>query len=333
MRASRVRGPGRLALAAAVGLAAAVTASTAARPAAAFCRTSSCPNVGTSQVCTPAGPGDCGTPLFWARPCVGWSLQKDASAKTTFAETEKIVTTAFHAWTSAACPGGGTPEMAVVEAMPAVCAKHEYNQMAGNANVVLFHDDKWPYEGSPNTLALTTVTYNLDTGEIYDADLELNSADNHFTTGDSNVMFDLLSIVTHETGHFLGMAHSPDVHATMFPAYTPMTTALRTLSPDDIAGICAIYPPGKNPCACDLTPRHGFSAKCAADQTPADVSGATPAECSPPTTTPGTSSGGCSATPGATPSGIAGAGLAGILGALLLAGRRRRVRDAARPRG
>ena len=316
-----------LALVAAIGLAGAAGVTAWARPAAAFCRTSSCPSIGTSQVCTPQGPGDCGVPLFWARPCVGWSLQKDASAKVTFTQMEHIVTTAFHTWTTAACPGGGAPQMSVVEAQPVLCAKHEYNQAAGNANVILFHDAKWPYEGSPNTLALTTVTYNLDTGEIYDADMELNSADNQFTTGDSNVVFDLLSIVTHETGHFLGLAHSPDLDATMFPAYTPMTTKLRTLSPDDVAGICAIYPSGKNACACDLTPRHGFSAKCAVDQKPADVSGATPSDCASTSTTTGS---GCSATPASAPSVGRWASVAAALGALLLVVRRRRARDLAR---
>jgi hypothetical protein len=318
MTTSRTTGLGR---AAAVALLAAAASSAWARPAAAFCRTSSCPNVGTSQVCTPQGPGDCGVALFWASPCVGWSLQKDASAKTTFAQTEAIVTKAFHTWTTAACAGGGTPHMSVVEAAAATCALHEYNQNAGNANIILFHDTKWPYEGSPNTLALTTVTYNLDTGEIYDADMELNSADNQFTITDTGVEFDLLSIITHETGHFLGLAHSPDVDATMYPAYTPQTIKLRDLSPDDVTGICAVYPPGDAiPSSCDTTPRHGFSTLCAAEQ-PAGTG----------STTGG--GGGCAVTaPGPSPGSAPGgwAGLAAAMGALLFAARR--ARGAGKPR-
>src|SRR5262249_43161433 len=155
----------------------------------------------------------------------------------------------------------------VTEAAPVNCKQHEYNQKAGNANIILYHDDLWPYEGTNNTLALTTVTYNLDTGEIYDADMELNSADNDFTVGDTNVDFDLLSIVPHETGHFLGLAHSHESTATMWPSYDPPTTNLRHISADDIAGICAIYPPGSDRTCCDATPRHGFSPDCAAQQT------------------------------------------------------------------
>jgi hypothetical protein len=315
METSRTIG---IARAAAVAFLAAAAVTAAARPASAFCRTSSCPDVGTSQVCTPPGPGDCGVALFWGNPCVGWSLQKDASAHTTFAQTETIVNEAFHTWTTAACPGGGTPRMKVVEATPATCAKHEYNQAAGNANIILFHDDKWPYEGSPNTLALTTVTYNLDTGEIYDADMELNSADNQFTITDTGVEFDLQSIITHETGHFLGLAHSPDIDATMYPAYTPQTIKLRDLSADDIAGICAVYPPGDAvPGSCDTTPRHGFSTLCAADQ-PAD-------------STSTSTTGGCAAAASDTPG--SWAGLAAALGAIYLASRSVRAgRASLRPR-
>lgn len=270
----------------------------------AYCRTSSCPGVGTSQVCTPPTPSDCGVPLFWPKTCVGWSLQKNASSQVSFSTTEQIVTKAFETWMNAPCPGGGTPRIQAIQAEPAECAKHEYNQTAGNANIILFHDQSWPYEGSSNTLALTTVTYNLDTGEIYDADMEINSADIPFTTGDSDVMFDLPSVITHETGHFLGLAHSQDFHATMFPDYLEHTTNLRNLSPDDIAGICAIYPPGQLASDCDITPRHGFSPLCAAEQAEQ----------------------GCATCAAGSATGGRWASAAAVLGVLLLIARRKRSR-------
>ncbi len=39
--------------------------------------------------------------------------------------------------------------MAVFEAEPAVCTKHEYNQAAGNANVIVFRDQAGPMKGRP----------------------------------------------------------------------------------------------------------------------------------------------------------------------------------------
>jgi hypothetical protein len=277
-------------LAATVAALAVTAASGAAQ---AYCRTSSCPNVGTSQVCTPALDGDCGVPLFWNRRCVGWSLQKDTSPQVSFPVMEQIVTKAFETWMKAPC-GTGTPLIQVKEADPATCTRHEYNQTAGNANIIVFRDAAWPYEGSANTLALTTVTYNLDTGEIYDADMEMNSADNKFSSGDTGVEFDLLSIVTHETGHFLGLAHTTDNQATMFPDYQQHSINLRDLAADDIAGICAIYPPGGPSCTCDYTPRHGFSALCAADQTAAVTEPPDPSCVDPSNPTSSSSSGGCS---------------------------------------
>jgi hypothetical protein len=91
--------------------------------------------------------------------------------------------------------------------------------------------------------------------------------------------FDFASVVTHEMGHFLGLAHSGDPHATMYASYTPGSTAMRNLTPDDMSAICTVYaadgtravatsvaPSGKltmDPC--DPAPRHGFSPYCRTD--------------------------------------------------------------------
>jgi hypothetical protein len=240
-----------------------------ARDALAYCRTSSCGPKGgpaiTGSSCTPSQETDCGIPLFWPTLCVSYSLQKDASVKISFEVADEIFEKAFATWMSAPCEDG-TPQIAVKQLEPVECEGHEYNQKVGNANSIIFRDDGWPYEGANSTLALTTVTYNLDDGQIYDADMELNSAEVPLSVGDGKVEFDLLSIATHEAGHFLGLAHSADATATMYPAYNPGDTSLRDLSDDDRAGICAIYPPGDIDANCDPTPRHGFSTLCAAAQ-------------------------------------------------------------------
>jgi hypothetical protein len=73
----------------------------------------------------------------------------------------------------------------------------------------------------------------------------------------------LLSILTHEAGHFLGLAHSPLPNATMYAFYEQGTNDWRTLSDDDIAGICSIYPPDRAALPCDFTPPGGFAPECA----------------------------------------------------------------------
>jgi hypothetical protein len=232
----------------------------------AYCRTATCGNAAGTE-CLPASPDDCGKPLYWSSPCVGYSLQQDASKQVGLSSATDVVHQAFSAWETASCAPSGHPRIEGVDMGPVACGRHEYNQRAGNANVIAFRDDAWPHQGEGDALALTTITYNLDTGEIYDADMEINSAQALFTTGDIGIKDDLLSVITHEVGHFLGLAHSADPEATMTPTYSPGSTTLRSLSADDIAGICAVYPPGAPiPSTCDPTPRHGFSSLCASDQ-------------------------------------------------------------------
>ena len=149
-------------------------------------------------------------------------------------------------------------------------------------DVIVFRDDTWPYHDPNSTLGLTTVTFDAVTGEIYDADMEINASGKNLTTSTFVPPngFDLLSVVTHEAGHFLGLAHATDAKATMYASYRPGTSALRTLFADDAAGLCDIYPSAtaRNVAAgavtpataCDPTPRHGFSATCDANPAPSD---------------------------------------------------------------
>ncbi len=235
--------------------------------ASAFCRTSACLDatgaVFTGARCEPAQATDCGKVLFWSSPCVSFSMQEDASAKTSLDVATKVVKDAFLRWEQADCGAGKHPHISVKNLGPIVCDKHVYNKKVGNANGIMFHDDVWPHEGAGSVLALTTVTYNVDTGEIYDADMELNSANVNFTTGDTGVEFDLPSVLTHEAGHFLGLSHAPDPLTTMFADYQLMNVELRTLEADDIAGICDVYPPGDPiPSTCDPSPRRGLVSEC-----------------------------------------------------------------------
>lgn len=240
-------------------------------PAFAYCRTSHCPETGQdSQVCAPAQADDCGFVVWWPKPRITYSVQLDASTQVPLETIRATAKTAFQVWSSVDCGEGQHPRFEVVETEPVTCREHEYNKDHGNANIILFHDGVWPYGDHDGRLALTTVSYNVETGEIYDADMELNSATVAFSVSDLEVEFDLLSILTHEAGHFLGLAHTAEPSATMFPDYHQKSIDQRDLAADDVAGICAIYPPAPIPDGCDATPRHGFSALCASAQAEGD---------------------------------------------------------------
>ena len=245
-------------------LAATLSASTAE----AYCRTAVCGEV-AGQICVPPTPDDCGTPLFWAKGCFSFSVQEDASTQVDLATAELLMDQAFAAWENADCGGGSRPSLAVTKLAPVSCDQTEYNQDVGNANAVIFRDGTWPYVGQGNTLALTTVTFSLDSGEIFDADLEVNStAALQLTIGDEDVQYDLASILTHEAGHMLGLAHSDVDGATMTVEYVPGDIELRDPHPDDVAAICAAFPPGEDVSSCDPEPRHGFSTVCGDDVPP-----------------------------------------------------------------
>ena len=260
-----------------LALGAALAAMLGGRDAGAYCRSSACaphdPGGTTQgQICNPAQPDtDCGVELQWRQPCIGFNVQEDASKQVDYATAEQTLNQAFAAWTGVDC--GGPPSIQIFDLGPVSCARVEYSQHGGNANVLVFRDDGWPHDsggGGVDTLALTTVTYDVVKGDIYDADIEVNTAANTFTTSDNPgpMDVDLLSVLTHETGHFLGLAHSQDASATMFASYVMGTTGLRVLQPDDVAGICEAYPVDRRSVGdCTGLPRHGFAPECFADQT------------------------------------------------------------------
>lgn len=128
-------------------------------------------------------------------------------------------------------------------------------------------------------------------GRILDTDIEFNAVDyavavcdevtGMCTTGGAGPNADLANTLTHELGHVLGLDHtcwdqpgaapldadgnvvpscfpegnlSQDVRdATMYNFQDANETKKRTFAPDDIAGLCAIYPTSMDPGNCDRT--------------------------------------------------------------------------------
>jgi MYXO-CTERM domain-containing protein len=220
-----------------------------------------------------------GTPLYWPQTCISFSVQRDGSLKEGIDADllDKTVQSAFQAWLNADCGYGQTPSFVIADYSPAVCDKAEYNKDTSNANIFMFRDASWPYPNSEDTLALTTITYNTENAQIYDADVEINSAQAEFTFSDdpSDTIDDLQSVLTHECGHFLGLSHDPTYGSTMYPEYSPGDLYQRTLDVDDIAGICDIFPPGQTIDRSVCTPRHGFSRECGTPQSTATCGVAT----------------------------------------------------------
>jgi hypothetical protein len=100
----------------------------------------------------------------------------------------------------------------------------------------------------PDALAVTVATFRIKTGKILDADILIN-ANYKFAWlpehGGATDTFDLLSVMTHEMGHVLGLGDAYDQPpATMWPQVTPGDTFQRDLDADDEAGAQQAYANG-----------------------------------------------------------------------------------------
>lgn len=234
----------------------------------AFCRTT------TNATFVPTSAQPCDTTsdkLFWASKCVGYSINRAASSQVSLATATEIVAEAFGEWARHDCSEGGPtcgtgkPSIVARDLGPVDCDQVEHTQGGTNSNVIAFRDGVWPHEGT--ALALTTVTFKVDGGEIFDVDMEIqsNPAEVKLATGAVAPAgeYDLRSILAHEAGHFLGLAHTErtNTQATMFESYRPGQTFMRDLSPDDICGLCTAYP-STRVAACNDAPRGGLGNKC-----------------------------------------------------------------------
>jgi hypothetical protein len=235
----------------------------------AYCRTSTCSS------CARDAQTGCslgGTPIAWPNACVSFSMQEAASSAIDLEHATALMREAFAIWENARCgEAGERPSIQISDAFgPALCATTQYNTRAGNANLVLFRDDDWPYSGEGRELAATWLTVDGQ-GVILDADIEINAtsplsvpAEAGLSLGVIVDQHDLLSIMVHEAGHFLGLDHSREDGSVMLAELS--AAEVRTqLSADDEAAICAAYPPERDAATCDYTPRGGFAPECAAN--------------------------------------------------------------------
>jgi hypothetical protein len=238
-----------------------------ARQASAFCRTTSVPvaigyDPAEEGACWTSGDAGSFVDLAWpARSRIPYSLVSSASVQVSLADATAAAHLAFSAWAGSTQPdagpmcSGGQPNVETYDngpVDPSVAATDcGLNPCADTVHdtlhLIVFRDTSWSGTDAVNTLALTVVTYGVHSGTIYDADTEINTYQHMVTTeeppppsGYPANTYDLQSILTHEAGHFLGLAHSTDTSAVMYAYYHPGSV---NLTSDDVAGICTIYPP------------------------------------------------------------------------------------------
>ncbi|AKF11595.1 matrixin family metalloprotease [Sandaracinus amylolyticus] len=239
----------------------------------------------TGQGCTDSGqcawigaPLECEVPDFartfpiaWRRRCTTMTISAASPSGDLMRQhVAAILERSIATWEAVRCEGGGTPGLDVTLLdEPDECVRASHSSSGGNVHSLIFVDEGWATERmhDPRAFAVTSVWFGAG-GEIFDADIEMNEALGPYVECDpagctTPGVVDLESTLTHELGHYFGLAHSPhDPLATMWFDADPRETHKRDLAEDDVAGICTMYPPGSLPDACNPDPRGGLDLDC-----------------------------------------------------------------------
>jgi hypothetical protein len=247
-----------------------------------------------------------GVPLSWRNGCMAFAVDERGGLDVSVAQIEGVLDAGFRTWMSVTCDGASPGFDVLGYAERATCQEAEYRTNRGNVNVVAMVSDWDARDYDPSAYAITTVWHNTDTGLILDVDIMVNEQLGPYAicpeTGcppalPRNRVVDLENVLTHELGHFFGIAHSDVPNATMYLSAARGETLKRTLEADDIEAMCTIYAPGTLDACTDHTPRGGLDLNCEDDPEGSSCVAATPSS------------------PGGTPVGFAlfGAGLAAVV--------------------
>ena len=260
---------------------------------------------------------DGGVPVAWHYPCITMQIYLGSPPPV-------LAAADYFAASMQAAAAWSYPSLACTDIRLSVVAKQQSSADVGydHNNVIVFRQETWcrqpaplddagiaePYCYPASALALTSVFKNAKTGEILDADIEINAV--HYTWGDrvakpdlaTSTTVDFQYALTHELGHVIGLDHScydgndgqarlndntgapqvdcddpalPDsvAQAIMYPSVdvTGNKTKQRVLSSDDQQGDCDIYPHAHD--VCPAPPAEGGCSVAAATNS---ASGQTP---------------------------------------------------------
>src|SRR4051794_7514604 len=237
--------------------------------------------------------------LYWLSSCETVTIHLNGFTAMTPDEVAKSIGAAAAAWgpDSVTCPaaagdgGNGHPYFEILPQLATGGSVPDIVHQDGR-NSIVFETTTW--DGPSDGFAYTSVKKEPG-GRIIEADIAINAVpgiawqwanlDPGAPSGGHLPLVDLQTVMTHEFGHFLGLAHTcatttfgagddandapssgkdyllqpipscedtgvPQFAAVMWARIDDGTSAKRALSTDDARGVCAIYPSAQDPHAC-----------------------------------------------------------------------------------
>jgi hypothetical protein len=182
-------------------------------------------------------------PIFWSNRSIGVELASHSSTTLAPTDLRAAFDRSIATWTRAS----GCTDIVLTDTGEALSTTTNLDGgPIDHHNRVVVRQTAWPAMVAPETLALTTVIYDPTTAAILDADTDINATSHTFSTTDPPPPTDddVQNTLTHEMGHLLGFAHSPDPRATMYASAGLAETSKRLLGADDVQAICETYPIG-----------------------------------------------------------------------------------------
>jgi hypothetical protein len=192
-------------------------------------------------------------PVAWHEGRIGFALSVDALPPGVSAEqAESALQQAISAWVAPSCS----------VARPVYAGRTTRSPTQKDGVNIIGWVGSWAERGFPPTAAGSTdVQYQGTAGvwRIAEADIYLSSALAWSFDGGADTK-DVAAVLTHELGHALGLLHPCEPNGgdgaptcssqyggeTMYPLYDIGQTLL---APDDIAGLCYLYPQSSPECA------------------------------------------------------------------------------------
>jgi MYXO-CTERM domain-containing protein len=185
----------------------------------------------------------------WNQRCIPYYISNAGTLLDGDARRQLILQS-FRVWSSEPCTDMLFMDSGYTDQEPGFDSRRNDNQ---NIVISIEDNDFARQVFTRRELAITITSFNTATGEIFDADLMINSASFGFDDVQSTVTckaaivppYDLRNTIVHEIGHILGFEHDTDPESTMHASADTCEVKKRDLTADNKLGMCTVYATGQ----------------------------------------------------------------------------------------